>query len=198
MSPDFLTWPERFLRQNIDKGVSICVHVVHSGTPKPWHQWDRRKCAYYLVRCPYCMQELFFGKETVSLLERCPHFRGVLRRIYHCVCVIQTEGHPVAACRRTRTRTPGNGGMDQQQNGHRLHGVLCHLHPQNQKGLNFTNSHFSQDFFFTLPCFSSTTAGHVVEFVVLNAVTRKLNFHSAGIIALPSVPACTYLTLLIF
>ena len=26
-----------------------------------------------------CMQELFLGKEKVSLLERCPHFRGVLR-----------------------------------------------------------------------------------------------------------------------
>ena len=25
------------------------------------------------------MQELFFGKEKVSLLERCPRFRGVLR-----------------------------------------------------------------------------------------------------------------------
>ena len=23
-----------------------------------------------------CMQELFLGKEKVSLLERCPHFRG--------------------------------------------------------------------------------------------------------------------------
>ena len=27
-----------------------------------------------------CMQELFLGKEKVSLLERCPHFRGVLRQ----------------------------------------------------------------------------------------------------------------------
>ena len=26
-----------------------------------------------------CMQELFLGKEKVSLLERCPHFRGVFR-----------------------------------------------------------------------------------------------------------------------
>ncbi|CAI8021808.1 hypothetical protein GBAR_LOCUS12870 [Geodia barretti] len=26
------------------------------------------------------MQELFLGKEKVSLLERCPHFRGVLIR----------------------------------------------------------------------------------------------------------------------
>ena len=25
-----------------------------------------------------CMQELFLGKEKVSILERCPHFRGVL------------------------------------------------------------------------------------------------------------------------
>ena len=34
-----------------------------------------------------CMQELFLGKEKVSLLERCPHFRGVLREIrahYNC------------------------------------------------------------------------------------------------------------------
>ena len=27
-----------------------------------------------------CMQELFLGKEKVSLLEKCPHFRGVLKR----------------------------------------------------------------------------------------------------------------------
>ena len=26
-----------------------------------------------------CMQQLFLGKERVSLLERCPYFRGVLR-----------------------------------------------------------------------------------------------------------------------
>ena len=26
-----------------------------------------------------CMQELFLGKEKVSLLERSPHFMGVLR-----------------------------------------------------------------------------------------------------------------------
>ena len=26
-----------------------------------------------------CMQELSLGKENVSLLERCPHFKGVLR-----------------------------------------------------------------------------------------------------------------------
>ena len=26
-----------------------------------------------------CMQELFLGKEKVSLLERCPHLWGVLR-----------------------------------------------------------------------------------------------------------------------
>ena len=26
-----------------------------------------------------CMQELFLGKEKCPLLERCPHFRGVLR-----------------------------------------------------------------------------------------------------------------------
>ena len=30
------------------------------------------------------MQELFLGKEKVSLLERCPHFRGVLRERFHC------------------------------------------------------------------------------------------------------------------
>ena len=29
----------------------------------------------------YCTQELFLGKEKVSLLERCPHFRGVLREV---------------------------------------------------------------------------------------------------------------------
>ena len=31
------------------------------------------------------MQELFLGKEKVSLLERCPHFRGVLRERFHCI-----------------------------------------------------------------------------------------------------------------
>ena len=31
------------------------------------------------------MQELFLGKEKVSLLERCPHFRGVLiREVFYC------------------------------------------------------------------------------------------------------------------
>ena len=29
------------------------------------------------------MQELFLGKEKVSLLDRCPHFRGVLREEFH-------------------------------------------------------------------------------------------------------------------
>ena len=30
-----------------------------------------------------CMQELFLGKEKVSLLGRCLHFRGVLRERFH-------------------------------------------------------------------------------------------------------------------
>ena len=33
------------------------------------------------------MQELFLGKEKVSLLERCPHFRGVLRERFNCITV---------------------------------------------------------------------------------------------------------------
>ena len=32
-----------------------------------------------------CMQELLLGKEKVSLLERCPHFRGDLRERFHCI-----------------------------------------------------------------------------------------------------------------
>ena len=28
-----------------------------------------------------CMQEQFLGKEKVTLLGRCPHFRGVLREV---------------------------------------------------------------------------------------------------------------------
>ena len=31
------------------------------------------------------MQELLLGKEKVSLLERCPHFSGVLREGCHCI-----------------------------------------------------------------------------------------------------------------
>ena len=54
-----------------------------------------------LVRCPYfrgiyiynCMQ----GKEELSLLERCPHFKSVLREGFHCislrcVCVCPCAG----------------------------------------------------------------------------------------------------------
>ena len=34
-----------------------------------------------------CIQELFLGKEKVSLLERCPHFRGVLREGFRCFSI---------------------------------------------------------------------------------------------------------------
>ena len=37
----------------------------------------------------YSMQELFFGKEKMSLLERCPHFRGVLREFNCSLYTIQ-------------------------------------------------------------------------------------------------------------
>ena len=36
------------------------------------------------VKCN-CIQELFLGKEKVSLFERCPHFSGVLRERFHCI-----------------------------------------------------------------------------------------------------------------
>ena len=32
-----------------------------------------------------CMQEIFLGGKKVSLLERCPYFRGVLRDEFHCI-----------------------------------------------------------------------------------------------------------------
>ena len=31
------------------------------------------------------MLELRLGRENVSLLERCPHFRGVLKEGFHCI-----------------------------------------------------------------------------------------------------------------
>ena len=42
-----------------------------------------------------CMQELFLVKEKVSLLERCPHFRGVLREGFHCIYAHQTCLHSI-------------------------------------------------------------------------------------------------------
>ena len=31
-----------------------------------------------------CMQELFLGKDEISLPEGCPHLRGVHREVFHC------------------------------------------------------------------------------------------------------------------
>ena len=42
----------------------------------------------YVLQGLNCMQELFFGKEKVSLLERCPHFGGVLREVFHCIVLL--------------------------------------------------------------------------------------------------------------
>ena len=53
-----------------------------SGTEKSVHISE-----VYVLQGLYCMQELFFGKEKVSLLERCPHFGGVLRERFHCYAV---------------------------------------------------------------------------------------------------------------
>ena len=32
-----------------------------------------------------CMQEWYLGRQKVSLLERCPQFRGVLIEGFHCI-----------------------------------------------------------------------------------------------------------------
>ena len=32
-----------------------------------------------------CMKKLLLLRVTVSLLERCPHFRGVIREGFHCI-----------------------------------------------------------------------------------------------------------------
>ena len=39
-----------------------------------------------------CMQEWYLGQQKVSLLERCPQFRGVLIEGFHCigVCACQS------------------------------------------------------------------------------------------------------------
>ena len=51
------------------------------------------------------MQELFFGKEKVSLLERCPRFRGVLRGgLVLYVASLAQEGACIMGLYQTKTK----------------------------------------------------------------------------------------------
>ena len=37
------------------------------------------------------MQEWYLGRQKVSLLERCPQFRGVLIEGFHCIYKVDTD-----------------------------------------------------------------------------------------------------------
>ena len=82
-------------------GLRLLEHLQTQTDSGESGEWKIRtpmgqKKVSILVRCPYfrgllnCMQELLLGKEKVSLLERCPHFRSVLRELpdYRLTCIM--------------------------------------------------------------------------------------------------------------
>ena len=74
--------------------VSMCIRVTKNYGVKttvellePENQCDRRKCPYYIKTTIIVCKKLFMGKEKMSVLERCPHFRGVLLSGERFLCV---------------------------------------------------------------------------------------------------------------